>query len=64
MFCKKNSVREILKNAIYDNDFMKNLDHHHIESIVECMHPVDFANDSLIIKEGDVGNAVYIMEGK
>ena len=42
---------------------MKNLEIDQIESIVDCMYPVDFNEDSLIIKEGDVGNVVYIIEG-
>ncbi|CAF5207601.1 unnamed protein product, partial [Rotaria magnacalcarata] len=33
-----------------------------IMSIVDCMYPLEHKNDSLIIKEGDVGNLVYIME--
>ncbi len=52
-----------MKNAIFENDFMKNLELDQIESIVECMYPVEFNADSLIIKEGDVGNVVYIIEG-
>ena len=43
---------------------MKNLEIDHIESIVECMYPVEFIKDSLIIKEGDIGNIVYIIEGR
>ena len=42
---------------------MKNLESHHIEKIVECMYPVEFEKDSLIIQEGDVGNVVYVTEG-
>ena len=42
---------------------MINLEVNQIESIVECMYPVEFSQDSLIIKEGDVGNVVYIIEG-
>ena len=42
---------------------MKNLEIDHIENIVDCMYPVEFAKDSLIIKEGDIGNVVYIIEG-
>ena len=43
---------------------MKHLDNAQIEEIVECMYPVDYAANSLIIKEGDVGSIVYVMEGK
>lgn len=42
---------------------MKNLESDQIENIVECMYPVEFAKNSIIIKEGDVGNIVYITQG-
>lgn len=43
---------------------MKNLDMNQIREIVDCMYPVAYAAKSLIIKEGDVGSIVYVMEGK
>lgn len=60
-FCRS---RELIKSAILDNDFMKNLDITQIREIVDCMYPVQYAAKSLIIKEGDVGSIVYVMEGK
>lgn len=56
--------RELIKSAILDNDFMKNLDMTQIREIVDCMYPVQYAAKSLIIKEGDVGSIVYVMEGE
>lgn len=47
-----------------DNDFMKNLESTQIREIVDCMYPVQYAAGSLIIKEGDVGSIVYVMEGE
>ncbi|CAH1406018.1 unnamed protein product [Nezara viridula] len=55
--------RELIKAAILDNDFMKNLEMTQIREIVDCMYPVEYAAGSLIIKEGDVGSIVYVMEG-
>lgn len=54
----------MIKGAILDNDFMKNLESTQIREIVDCMYPVEYAADSVIIKEGDVGSIVYVMEGK
>lgn len=54
----------MIKEAILDNDFMKNLELSQIQEIVDCMYPVDYGKDSCIIKEGDVGSLVYVMEGK
>jgi cGMP-dependent protein kinase 1 len=58
------SSRQIIKSAILDNDFMKNLETTQIREIVDCMYPVQYAAGSLIIKEGDIGSIVYVMEGK
>ena len=42
---------------------MKNLELSQIQEIVDCMYPVEYEMDSCIIKEGDVGSLVYVMEG-
>uniref|UniRef100_A0A669CM54 cGMP-dependent protein kinase n=1 Tax=Oreochromis niloticus TaxID=8128 RepID=A0A669CM54_ORENI len=54
--------KELIKEAILDNDFMKNLELSQIQEIVDCMYPVDYGKDSCIIKEGDVGSLVFVME--
>ncbi|XP_029312643.1 cGMP-dependent protein kinase 1-like [Cottoperca gobio] len=54
--------KEMIKDAILDNDFMKNLELSQIQEIVDCMYPVDYGKDACIIKEGDVGSLVYVME--
>ncbi|XP_038111367.1 cGMP-dependent protein kinase, isozyme 2 forms cD4/T1/T3A/T3B isoform X3 [Culex quinquefasciatus] len=59
---KTSLSREIIKSAILDNDFMKNLEMTQIREIVDCMYPVQYGAGSLIIKEGDVGSIVYVME--
>ena len=56
--------KELIKEAILDNDFMKNLELSQIQEIVDCMYPVEYSKESCIIKEGDVGSLVYVMEGK
>lgn len=43
---------------------MKNLETTQIKEIVDCMYPVQYIAGSLIIKEGDIGSIVYVMEGK
>ncbi|XP_001356691.4 cGMP-dependent protein kinase, isozyme 2 forms cD4/T1/T3A/T3B isoform X1 [Drosophila pseudoobscura] len=59
---KNERSRELIKSAILDNDFMKNLDLSQIREIVDCMYPVKYPAKNLIIKEGDVGSIVYVME--
>jgi hypothetical protein len=56
--------RELIKAAILDNDFMKNLELTQIREIVDCMYPVTFPAGSIIIREGDVGSIVFVMEGE
>ncbi|XP_059373070.1 cGMP-dependent protein kinase 1-like isoform X2 [Carassius carassius] len=59
---KSDRSKELIKSAILDNDFMKNLEMSQIQEIVDCMYPVDYDKNSCIIKEGDVGSLVYVME--
>uniref|UniRef100_A0A8C7PSU4 Protein kinase cGMP-dependent 1b n=1 Tax=Oncorhynchus mykiss TaxID=8022 RepID=A0A8C7PSU4_ONCMY len=59
---KSPQSKGLIKEAILDNDFMKNLELSQIQEIVDCMYPVEYATDSCIIKEGDVGSLVYVME--
>lgn len=62
-FTKSERSKDLIKEAILDNDFMKNLELSQIQEIVDCMYPVEYGKDSCIIKEGDVGSLVYVMEG-
>uniref|UniRef100_A0A1A8BBP1 cGMP-dependent protein kinase n=2 Tax=Nothobranchius TaxID=28779 RepID=A0A1A8BBP1_NOTKA len=59
---KSTQSKELIKDAILDNDFMKNLELSQIQEIVDCMYPVDYGKDACIIKEGDVGSLVFVME--
>merc|ERR1712106_480625 len=59
---KSEKAQELIRAAIMDNDFMKNLETSQIKEIVDCMYPMEYAKGSLIIKEGDIGSIVYVME--
>uniref|UniRef100_A0A672FPD9 cGMP-dependent protein kinase n=1 Tax=Salarias fasciatus TaxID=181472 RepID=A0A672FPD9_SALFA len=59
---KSPESKELIKDAILDNDFMKNLELSQIQEIVDCMYPVDYGKDACIIREGDVGSLVFVME--
>lgn len=61
-YSKAQSSKDLIRNAILDNDFMKNLELSQIREIVDCMYPVDYKQGAWIIKEGDVGSLVYVME--
>uniref|UniRef100_A0A3B3ZNU7 cGMP-dependent protein kinase n=1 Tax=Periophthalmus magnuspinnatus TaxID=409849 RepID=A0A3B3ZNU7_9GOBI len=60
-YAKSEWSKELIKEAIKDNDFMSNLEASQIQEIVDCMYPVEYAKHSLIIKEGDVGSLVYVL---
>ena len=62
VYQKSQQTKQLIKQAIHDNDFLKNLTESQIEEITLCMFPVSHARDSIIIKEGDVGSVVYVME--
>lgn len=61
-FKKEKKSKDLIRAAIMDNDFMKNLEVAQISEIVDCMYPIEYAKGALIIKEGDVGSIVYVME--
>ncbi|XP_043262894.1 cGMP-dependent protein kinase, isozyme 2 forms cD4/T1/T3A/T3B isoform X3 [Colletes gigas] len=61
-FQKSQRCRELIKATILSNDFMKNLELTQIREIVDCMYPVTFSAGSTIIREGDVGSIVYVLE--
>lgn len=62
VYQKSQQTKQLIKQAIHDNDFLKNLDQSQIEEITLCMFPVSHAKDSIIIREGDVGSVLYVME--
>jgi len=59
---KSESASQLIRSAILDNEFMKHLENSQIKEIVDCMYPMEHAKGSLIIKEGDIGSIVYVME--
>ncbi|XP_015916401.1 cGMP-dependent protein kinase 1 isoform X4 [Parasteatoda tepidariorum] len=60
--CKLEKSKELIQRAILENDFMKNLENYQIREITECMYPIEYGQDTVIIKEGEVGSIVYVME--
>jgi cGMP-dependent protein kinase 1 len=58
------SSRSLIRQAILGNDFLQNLDDIQVREIVDCVYPVDFQKDSIIIKEGDVGSILYVLQGQ
>lgn len=57
-------VRELIKSAILDNDFLRHLDPSRVNEIVDCMYMEEYVENAIIIREGSPGSTLYVMEGK
>ncbi|XP_046843994.1 cGMP-dependent protein kinase 1-like [Xenia sp. Carnegie-2017] len=58
---KDSSCRHLIRKAIYANDFLKNLEKFQVREIVSCMYPKKYNKDSFIIKEGETGDALFVL---
>ncbi|XP_048578919.1 cGMP-dependent protein kinase 1 isoform X2 [Nematostella vectensis] len=64
-FPKDFRSKQLIKDAIFENDFLKNLEAAQVREIVDCMYSNTFQRNDVIIQEGDAGNALYaIADGR
>lgn len=56
--------KQLIKDAVLDNDFLKNLDSTQIREIVDCMYEKAVKKGNFIIKEGEPGQHVYVAAGQ
>lgn len=59
---KKQRSKELIKDAILDNDFLKKLEPSQIREVVECMYERKWKKDEFLIKEGESGSHLYVLE--
>ncbi|KAG9509600.1 cGMP-dependent protein kinase, isozyme 2 forms cD4/T1/T3A/T3B, partial [Fragariocoptes setiger] len=59
---KSEQTRALVTKAIMENDFLKHLTMAQINEIASCMSIVTQKQNDIIIKEGDVGSKVYVLE--
>ncbi|XP_035669661.1 cGMP-dependent protein kinase 1-like [Branchiostoma floridae] len=59
---KDQSVKVMLKEAIQQNDFMKNLDPIQVSEIVDCMDFQMFQSGQKVIQEGEAGQQLFVAE--
>lgn len=52
--------KQLIRDALMENDFLKNMVSSQVREIVDCMYSEVFPRDSLVIKEGDPGNHFYV----
>jgi cGMP-dependent protein kinase len=47
--------KQLIKAAIMDNDFLKNLDSSQVRELVDSMYPLECAQGNYVIQEGEAG---------
>lgn len=52
--------KQLIKDAILDNDFLKHLDSCQIRELVDSMYPKEFKSGSYVIREGEAGAHLYV----
>jgi len=52
--------RTIIKEAIMENDFLKNLSQGQVRELVEAMHEKTVAKGCYVIREGELGSHIYV----
>lgn len=52
--------KQLIKDAIMDNDFLKNIDSSQTRELVEAMYSRDVAKDEYVILEDDVGSHLFV----
>ncbi|KAL4623062.1 cGMP-dependent protein kinase 1-like isoform X1 [Arapaima gigas] len=61
-YSKSKVSQELIRKALLENDFMKHLEVGQISTIIDCMHPTTISQGCCVIKEGDDGSLVYVLE--
>jgi len=59
-FDKDFRSKQLIKEAIMDNDFLKKLDSSQVREIVDSMYPKQYAKGTYIIREGEVGSHLFV----
>ncbi|XP_075149654.1 uncharacterized protein LOC142223683 isoform X2 [Haematobia irritans] len=54
------SSKQLIKEAIMDNDFLKNIDASQVRELVDSMYSVAIAKGKFVIREGEVGAHLYV----
>jgi len=55
--------KQVIRDAIMDNNFLKNLDTTQVREIVDCVYERRVKTGQFVIKEGDPGQHFYVAAG-
>jgi len=56
--------KQVIRDAIMDNNFLKNLDTTQVREIVDCVYERRVKTGQFVIKEGDPGQHFYVAAGR
>lgn len=62
VFEKDEKTRNLIKNAILNNEFLKNFNESQIEIFISVMYPKKVKANTRIIQEGETGSHLYVSE--
>ncbi|KRY90249.1 cGMP-dependent protein kinase egl-4 [Trichinella pseudospiralis] len=57
---KSGQSKQLIRNAILQNDFLRHLDREQVSEMVECMYERDVPEDEFVIREGAAGAHLYV----
>ncbi|XP_065357479.1 cGMP-dependent protein kinase, isozyme 1 [Calliphora vicina] len=57
---KDYSSKQLIKEAITDNDFLKNIDASQVRELVDSMYSLSIEKGKFVIREGEVGAHLYV----
>ena len=57
---KDYSSKQLIKEAIMDNDFLKNIDASQVKELVDSMYSLSIEKGKFVIREGEVGAHLYV----
>lgn len=52
--------KQLIKDAIMENDFLKNLDSSQVRELVDAMYSKEISKGEFVIKEGEAGYIIVI----
>ena len=57
-------AKEAIRQGLKENDFLTNLDPSQVRELVDVMFQKEFKKGEYIIREGDPGQNLYVIEGQ
>ncbi|XP_010562700.1 PREDICTED: cGMP-dependent protein kinase 2 isoform X3 [Haliaeetus leucocephalus] len=59
---KDSSEKKLITDALNKNQFLKRLEPHQLRDMVECMYERTFQQGSYVIRQGELGNHIFVLK--